>query len=104
MKFPKTVFIFGVPYEVTLSEEPIMLNGEELEGLCCRDSDPKVILLSKKICNTKEKRFSALFHEMGHGIFAEGSLMQTSITTDIEEIICDQFGTVMTDFFLKKYK
>ena len=104
MKIPETVFIYGVPYEVILTDDPIMLDGDELEALCCRDAEVKVILISNKICKTKEKKLSALLHEMGHGIFAEGSLCQSSISNDLEEIICDQFGTVMTDLILGSYK
>lgn len=67
------------------------------------DKDSK-ILLNKN--DTPEQKLETLIHEIGHAISRRGSLNQ-AITSELEEIICDQWAVVLSEIFdmsLKKKK
>lgn len=40
-----------------------------------------------------------LVHEIGHAIFNRGGIMQAKLPLELEEIIVDQFATVLTENF-----
>ena len=47
-----------------------------------------------------EDRDHAILHELGHALFVRGSLLQANISSDLQEIICDQFATMFLENFV----
>lgn len=94
MIIPKTVMVLGVKYNVKVMTA-VIFNGEEMSGIC--DRFDKVISLSKRQNKTKKLMLQTFFHELGHAIFYESSLIQTSISHDLEEMIVDIFSKVVAD-------
>lgn len=102
MNIPKSITVLGTRYKVKMiKEDPPEMMGSEYEfyGLC--DKANKIIYISEKHHKNKNEMMITFLHEVGHAIFAEGSLNQTSISRDMEEIISDLFSRVYGSILLK---
>ena len=84
--------VLGEKYKLNFEE----LNGHGIEGLC--QPAKKIISLDKSLEKRPDDLQVTLIHEIGHCIFHESSLCQ-AIGHDIEEVIVDLFGKVLTKNF-----
>jgi len=88
MIYKKSMNILGVKYRVKLMD----LITHQVEGYC--DREKKVIAIEKKLLENPEKFYSTLAHEVGHALWVEGSIIQTGIPHEVEEIIVDLMSRV----------
>jgi len=97
MKIPKNIMIYGKKWQIRYKKFPIPLDDEiGTEGLC--DKEERVIYIEKSLdLYDKENTF---VHELIHAINYELKLGQTSLTSDVEEIICQGIA----DFFCENFR
>lgn len=69
------------------------LKSQHLDGYC--NTLEKKIVIDKSLKGTA--RMQTEIHELGHAIFCRTALVQTDISLNLQEIICDTFATVMTE-------
>ncbi len=62
----------------------------------------RVIQIEKKEIHTPDK-MSTLIHEMVHAVFARSGVTQ-AISNELEEIICENIATMITENFDLKFK
>ena len=86
--------IKGVKYTVKLCNPE-----SDYCGLC--DLEKKIIWIDKTA--SKEEKQRTLLHEIGHAIFKELSFDQ-AISSDVEQILVDNFANVYFDLFFKGTK
>ena len=79
--------------EITLVEKDLSEIGA-YHGLYV-DKESK-ILINKT--DTPEQKLETLIHEIGHALARRGAVNQ-AISSELEEIICDQFAIVLTEIF-----
>lgn len=95
MKIPKNIKIYGknwaIDYKWNLKDD----EGNNLEGLCCFEK--RLITIDRLL--TKEKKFSVFLHELFHAILFELKIKQTSLSSDVEEIIVEGFADFLTSNF-----
>jgi Zn-dependent peptidase ImmA (M78 family) len=66
------------------------------------DLDNKTITMDSSLKG--ELFMHVLLHEIGHAIFCRGGLQQTQISHDLQELIVEQFATVIAENFTLKPK
>ena len=100
MRLPKKLSIFGQTWQVVEQHKIPSDDDKELAGLACKES--KTIHIEK--LQDVEAKLHTLIHEVGHAMFARVGLNQTEISSDIEEVIVENFATVMCENFDIKIK
>lgn len=91
---PKSVNILGVKYKIEFKTMEYGIAG------CC-DWRAKVISLDNAYKTDQKGYITTLVHEIGHAIFEEAALHQTSIHPDVEEIIVEQFSRIIFAAFFE---
>ena len=91
MKFtiPKTLSVLGTSYIVSVED----LSKMEIAGYC--DYSLKRIVICKTLKNNYEGYMTTVLHELFHAVFQEAGINQTSIGSDVEEIIVEQMSRVL---------
>lgn len=79
--------IKGTVYKTMLTD------SIDCAGQC--DPDKKLIYIHSKM--NKENKEMTLYHELGHALFAEIGVIQTSINSDMQEIIVENFSHLIFD-------
>lgn len=69
--------------------------GENIAGFY--DFDTKEIGIDASL--KKDDAVSTLIHEVGHALFHRGGLIQCNISREVQEIIVEQYATVLLDNF-----
>jgi len=88
--------VFGTKYKVKKAD----LSHATAYGIVCKEK--KIILIDNSI---NQDDFNAtLIHELGHAMFKETGLNQTSIDSDLEEIIVENFSKIVCEVFNVKLK
>lgn len=83
--------ILGMKVKVKYAD----LNKENLCGKYVYDE--KTIYINSTL--NKELQKVTLLHEFLHAVFDRAGLTQAKITSDAQEIICDQFAKALTENF-----
>lgn len=86
-----TLDILGMKVKVKYSD----LNKENLCGKYVYDE--KTIYVNSTL--NRETQHVTLIHEFLHAVFDRAGLTQAKITSDAQEIICDQFAKALTENF-----
>ena len=98
MSLPKSINIFGLDYKVKIVKELKDDDGNMVDGLFC--SKDAIISIDKD----NKNKMHTLIHEMGHAMFHRVSIGQTDINDQVEEIINNNWATLMTEVFDLKFK
>ncbi len=86
----KTVSVFGKKIKVKYA-----LCEDGFAGFYVPDEH--VIVLDPR--SDKEARLHTLLHEMGHALFHRAGLMQSKLPLELEEVIVEQFATMLLENF-----
>jgi Zn-dependent peptidase ImmA (M78 family) len=92
----KPLNVFGKAIPLKFQEGLIESEG----ALAIYDYDSQTITFEARLrTDLKHLFLSTLLHEMGHAIFHRAGLHQATIPVYLEEIITEQFATVLTENF-----
>lgn len=94
MRIPKKVYILGQEYKVIEIPNPVA-NGEVVAGYY-RHASLEIVINKNQ---SKDDKTHTLLHELGHALFIRCGLMQANISSEIEEIIVENFATMITEQF-----
>lgn len=100
MKLPRSIDVYGKKWSIKYRWNPKDDDGNHALGLCVYDSREIIIDQGSK----KEERLPIFLHELFHAIIYELKLRQTSLTSDVEEIIVDNFAEYLNENFCIKIK
>lgn len=98
MKLPEYVVIKGEVWAIKIIDMSNMLTYDDkgcvtghAVGLC--EAGTKTLYFHDKL--SKELRKSTFLHELGHAIFTEMGMNQTSFSSDTEELIVENYANVL---------
>lgn len=100
MKLPSSINIFGANINILESYPCLDDDGNLVEGYFC--SKTLTIAINKKL--SSEDKLHTLIHEIGHAMFFRTSLWQTSINSQLEEIIVNNMATAIVEVFNLRFK
>ncbi len=87
MIFKKSLNILGTKYRLVLKD----LDG--IWGLF--DWRTQKIYVDESALEDPKDFYTTLIHELGHGVFHEGSILQAGIPKEVEEILVDLYSKVV---------
>jgi len=87
--------IFGEKWKVKFGHPIHDTRGDEVSGLC--DFNSKSLLIDDK--GNKKYVSITLIHELFHAYVSRCGLNNANISCELEEIIADQFATVLCENF-----
>jgi hypothetical protein len=97
MTIPKTLQVYGKRWQIKTKKFPAPIDDEPgTEGLCCKES--RVIYIERTLSG--EEKLNTFLHEIIHAINYELKLGQTSLSSDVEEVICQGIA----DFFCENFR
>ena len=89
----KSVKIFGK--KIKIIKQKSLLKEQNIFGYY--DPEKFCIYIDEEL---NEKNYkSTLLHEMGHALFHRAGLSQSKLTSDLEEIIVEQFAVMISENF-----
>lgn len=87
--------MLGVGYKIQITKDLKGDDGGRIHGWC--DVHTKVISIDS--LDTGDVFVSTLIHEINHAVLHESGVGQTSLHSDVEEIIVEQIAKVITQAF-----
>lgn len=98
MRLPESINIFGADFKVQVVKDLRDDDGNRVDGLFCAKTS--TISIDK---NDKDPMHT-LVHEMGHAMFYRVSVWQTGMEPQIEEIIVNNYASMMNEVFNLKFR
>jgi hypothetical protein len=87
MIFKKSLSILGTKYRLII---------KDLEGIWgMYDHQKGRIFIDESALEDPKDFYTTLIHELGHGVFHEGSILQAGIPREVEEILVDLMSKVI---------
>lgn len=95
MKIPKEIPILGKYHTMKVIDDPSSDN--------CGEFDGKETIMLNMAKNNDSELIHSLIHEIGHAMFVRSGLRQ-GLAMEIEEVVVENFATVITELFDIKFK
>jgi len=93
-KLLKKVQVFGEIYSINY-QNLLFENGELCFGTCCTKT--KTITIEKNL--DQDERQITFLHEFIHAIIHESGLNTTSLSSDVQEVICENIAKQLVKRF-----
>ena len=100
MRYPKKFLIFGKSYRIVEKPKVFDDDGTRCEGLL--DFDVGIISIESTM--SSQQKTQTLLHEIFHATVKRLGMTQADLSDDLEEIIVDNFATVITEIFNLSFK
>lgn len=97
MKIPKSIWVKGQEYQIKVIKG--FIENHEAEGMTSQHD--KTIELDAGIKGNKLKKL--VLHEIGHAIQYETAISE-ALSTEMQEVITENFATVIIDLFHVRFK
>ena len=95
VKIPKKLDIYGHPWTVQYKWKLLCTEGNHVDGMC--DTKKRILWIDRAVPTAE--RATVFVHELIHGILFELKINQTSIHSDLEEILV----TGIEEYFMEKF-
>jgi Zn-dependent peptidase ImmA (M78 family) len=95
MKIPKELPIMGKYHTMNIIDDP---NNDD-----CGEFDGDEVITINLAKNNEDELIHSLIHEIGHAMFVRTGLRQ-GLPIAIEEVIVQNYATVITELFNLKFK
>lgn len=92
--------VLGQMYPIKVVKNLKCENNHPVHGWC-DESEKTISIDSEEMGDSFD---STLIHEIGHAVFNESAIDQTSVPDDVKEIMVEQFAKVITKAFSLKPK